>query len=186
MLIFFLRRGLALDAGAIGAVLSIAGLGGVVGAFAARRFAGWVGQGPAIWMSIAFTAPFGLLMPLAEPGWRVWVAAAAGAVTATGVVIYNITQVSFRQALTPDHLLGRMNATIRFLVWGTLPVGGLLGAVLGDWLGARTAVLIGTLGACLAFLPVFLSPLRRMRTLPTQPDPEPERPPGAQVNTMGV
>ncbi|MGH3679249.1 MAG: hypothetical protein ACRDT2_03045 [Natronosporangium sp.] len=84
-------------------------------------------------------------------------------------MVYNVTQVSFRQALTPDQLLGRMNATIRFVVWGTMPLGGLLGAFLGAWLGARTAVLIGVLGTCVAFLPVFLSPLRTMRALPTAP-----------------
>ena len=83
-------------------------------------------------------------------------------------MIYNITQVSFRQAITPNHLLGRMNATTRFLVWGTMPLGGLAGAWLGDWLGARLALLIGVIGSCLTFLPVFLSPLRNLRALPTE------------------
>jgi hypothetical protein len=55
-------------------------------------------------------------------------------------------------------------------------VGGLIGAFLGEWLGARTAVLIGALGCCLAFLPVFLSPLRAMRTLPTLSPVEAVRP----------
>jgi MFS family permease len=169
MMVFFLRRTLGLGAGEIGLVLSALGIGGVAGALVARRFANWLGQGRTIWVSVAFSSPFMLLIPLAENDWRVWVAAAAGSVSAGGGVIYNVTQVSFRQALTPDRLLGRMNATIRFLVWGTIPLGGLLGAFLGGWLGARTTVLIGALGGCLAFLPVFLSPLRSMRTLPTQP-----------------
>jgi hypothetical protein len=75
-------------------------------------------------------------------------------------------QVSFRQALTPDHLLGRMNATMRFLVWGTMPVGGMLGAVLGDAVGARTTLAIAAGGTMFAFLPVLLSPLRGIRELP--------------------
>jgi MFS family permease len=179
MLVFFLRRTLELGPGEIGLVLSIFSAGGVAGAFVARRFADWVGQGRAIWMSVGFTAPFLLLMPLAEPGWRLWLAAAASAVTAVGIVVYNITQVSFRQALTPDQLLGRMNATVRFLVWGTMPLGGLLGAFLGGWFGARTTVLIGVLGACVAFLPVYLSPLRTMRDLPTEPEP------AAEAHSMG-
>jgi MFS family permease len=170
MLVFFLRRDLAVGPGTIGLVFSILSVGGLVGAFTARRFARWVGQGPAIWMSAAFAAPFGLLMPFAEPGWRLWVAAAGGALIGAGTVIYNITQVSFRQGLTPDHLLGRMNATIRFLVWGTMPLGGVLGAVLGDLIGARSTLLVGAIGTCFAFLPVFLSPLRNMRQLPSQPD----------------
>jgi MFS family permease len=175
MLILYLPRYLGLDAGTIGLVLTVGGAGGLVGAFTARRFAGWVGQGPAIWVSVAVASPFMLMMPLlAEPGWRLWVAAAGAFVVSIGVVVYNVTQVSFRQALTPDRLLGRMNATIRFLVYGTMPVGGLLGGVLGEVLGVRTALLVIAIGSCFAFLPVFLSPLRTTRTLPTQPDePDP-------------
>ncbi|WP_239677250.1 MFS transporter [Natronosporangium hydrolyticum] len=169
MLIFFLRRDLEIGPGAIGLVLSIFSLGGLLGAVFARRFASWVGQGRAIWMSTAFGTPFLLLMPFAEVGWRLWLAAAASAVAAAGGVIYKVTQVSFRQALTPDHLLGRMNATVRFLVWGAMPVGGLLGAVLGDRFGARVAVGVAVVGMCSAFLPVFLSGLRSMRTLPVEP-----------------
>jgi MFS family permease len=171
MMILYLERGLDQDAGAIGMFLTVWGAGGLLGAALARRLAGWLGQGPAIWMSVAFTTPFVLVLPVfAEPGWRLWVAAAAGFVTSIGVVVYNVTQVSFRQALTPDRMLGRMNATIRFIVFGTMPVGGLLGGVLGEWLGVRDALLVVALAQCAAFLPVFLSPLRTMRTLPTQPD----------------
>jgi MFS family permease len=81
--------------------------------------------------------------------------------------------------LTPDHLLGRMNATMRFLVWGTMPIGGLLGGVFGSWLGVRPTIWIGAIGGALAFLPVFLSPLRRMRELPTRPESETEPEPVA-------
>lgn len=171
MLIFFLRRDLNVDPGTIGMVLSIAAVGGLLGALTARRAAGRIGQGPAMWMPIAFTAPFLLLMPLADRGWRLWIAAAGAAVAAAGVSIYNIAQVSFRQGLTPNQMLGRMNATMRFLVWGVMPLGGVVGAVLGERLGARAALLIGVLGTCLAFLPVFLSPLRTMRSLPELPVP---------------
>jgi predicted MFS family arabinose efflux permease len=172
MTILFLERVLGLGAGAIGLVFTIGGLGGVVGAATARRFAALVGQGPAIWLSLVVSVPFALMLPLfAEPGWRLWVSAAGFSLVSAGGVIYNITQVSFRQGLTPDHLLGRMNATMRFLVWGTLPLGGLLGGLLGESFGIRSAMLVGAVGSSLAFLAVFLSPLRGMRTLPTEPAP---------------
>jgi hypothetical protein len=109
-----------------------------------------------------------------------WLGAAGFGVASIGTVLYNVTQVSFRQGLTPERLLGRMNATMRFLVWGTMPLGGLIGGGLGQWLGARTTIGIGLSGACLAFLFTFLSPLRTMRELPS---PEPEAVPGAEPVT---
>jgi hypothetical protein len=82
-------------------------------------------------------------------------------------VVYNIAQVSFRQGLTPPALLGRMNATMRFVVWGTIPLGAFVGAGLGTWIGVRETLLVAAVGMSFAFLPVFLSPLRTMRELPT-------------------
>jgi MFS family permease len=166
MLLVLLADALKIPAGTIGLVMSVGSVGGLIGAFTAMRVAKWLGQGPTIWMSTAFTAPFGLLTALAQPGWLLWLGAVGFGVTMWGCVVYNIAQVSFRQGLTPELLLGRMNATMRFLVWGTMPIGGLLGGLLGEWVGVREAVWIGMAGCCLAFLPTFFSPLRTMRELP--------------------
>jgi MFS family permease len=166
MLLVFLARDLGIGAGTIGLMLTVVSIGGLLGAFSARRVAAWIGQGRVIWMSVAFTSPVALLLPLAQPGWRLWAVAAAQIVLSAGVVVYNVNQLSFRQTITPDHLLGRMNATMRFFVWGTLPIGGVLAGVLGEALGARTTVWVGAIAGCLAFVPVFLSPLRSMRSLP--------------------
>jgi len=179
MFIFLLARTLGLSAWVIGLVFSVSAIFGLLGAFAATRFAKLVGQGPAIWMSIAFTSPFGLVAPLAQRGWLLWAAALASGVYWFGAVVYNINQVSFRQGLTPDRLLGRMNATMRFLVWGTLPLGSFIGGILGENIGVRPAMWIGAIGGCLAFIPVLLSPLRTMKTLPTgtHDDEDPTTPP---------
>jgi hypothetical protein len=88
-----------------------------------------------------------------------------------GVVVYNVAQVSFRQGLTPRPLLGRMNATMRFLVWGTIPLGAFVGGLLGSAIGVRETLVVAAAGGCLAWLPVFLSPLRWMRELPTYVEP---------------
>lgn len=168
MLIFFLPREMGLGSGQMGVVFSVLGIGGLLGALAAKRVTAWLGEGPAIWITVAATAPFALLWPTATNGWSVWLGAAGLGVASFGVVIYNIAQVSFRQRVTPDRLLGRMNATMRFLVWGTQPVGAVLGGVLGQVYGARTALWIAGALACLAFLPVLLSPLRGMRHLPDE------------------
>jgi predicted MFS family arabinose efflux permease len=63
-----------------------------------------------------------------------------------------------------------MNATMRFLVWGTMPLGGVLGGVLGEVIGVRNTLVVAGVGACLAFLWVFSSPMRTMRELPVLED----------------
>lgn len=164
------RAELNLSAGTIGLFFSVGSIGGLLGAFTAARVARWIGQGPAIWASLAVATPFLLVIPLVQRGWLLWATAAAWAVFSWSVVVYNVTQVSFRQALCPPGLLGRMNATIRFLVWGTMPIGGLVGGVLGSTIGLRPTLWIGAVGVMLAVLPVFLSPLRTMRELPAGPE----------------
>src|SRR5262249_39761779 len=115
---------------------------------------------------------FALVLPLVHNDWRLWVLAVGQGVWIAGSVIYNVNQVSFRQALAPDRLLGRMNATMRFLVWGTLPLGGLLGGGLGQTIRVRNALWVGTIGGTLSFLFVFFSPLRTARELPSHQDEE--------------
>ena len=82
-------------------------------------------------------APASALMPLASTG--VVPAAvlliAGGAAFGFAVIVYNVAQVSFRQRVCPPPLLGRMNASVRFIVWGSMPIGGLLGGWLGTHLG---------------------------------------------------
>jgi hypothetical protein len=94
--------------------------------------------------------------------------ALSGFVTGLATVVYNVAQVSLRQAVTPARMLGRMNATMRWFVWGTIPIGGLLGGALGSLLGVREAVLIGAVGELLAVVPVIVSPVRHLRTIPGQ------------------
>ena len=78
-------------------------------------------------------------------------------------VVYNVAQLSYRQAICPPRLLGRMNAAVRWVVWGTLPLGALLGGVLGTVLGVRPTLWIGFTGSWAAGWWVFFSPLREMR-----------------------
>jgi len=82
-------------------------------------------------------------------------------------VVYNVAQVSLRQAITPEHFLGRMNATMRFLVWGTIPIGSLIGAGLSEVIGVRATIWVGSLLTLLAFLPVLFSPVRHIQTIPS-------------------
>jgi hypothetical protein len=84
-----------------------------------------------------------------------------------GSVVYNVNQVGLRQAITPLRMQGRMNATMRFMVWGTIPLGAFLGGVLGNSIGLRQTLWVAAVGSCLPFLPVLLSPVRSLRAIPT-------------------
>ena len=79
-----------------------------------------------------------------------------------------MAQVSFRQSVCPDRLLGRMNASLRFLVRGTIPLGGLLGGAMGELLGLRATLLVAGAGFVLAPLRLVASPLQRLRDLPAE------------------
>jgi MFS family permease len=162
-----LARDLHLSPGVIGLLTSTAAVGGLLGSLVTTRVATRLGQGPTIWISAAVFAPTAFVIPFVHRDWTLGLYAAAQLIMWGSVVIYNVTQVSFRQALCPPHLLGRMNATMRFLVWGTMPLGALLGGVLGASIGVRSTLLVVAICSCFTFLPVFLSPLRRMRTLPS-------------------
>jgi hypothetical protein len=92
--------------------------------------------------------------------------AAADIVLGFGAVVYNIQQVSLRQTITPTRIQGRMNATMRFLVWGTIPLGSLTGGALAATLGLRTALFVGALGSFVSVLPIVFSPIRGLRDFP--------------------
>lgn len=173
--VLLLTRQLGAGPGLVGLLLAGGGVGGVVGALLSNRISTWLGQARTIWVVILLTSPFALLLPLAGHGPLLALYALGYLVTNFGAVVYNIAQVSFRQAICPDRLLGRMNASIRFMVWGTIPLGALAGGVLGTLIGVRSTMWVGAIGDTLAALPLLLSPLRRLRDLPTDmADSEPE------------
>jgi MFS family permease len=174
----FLVRVLGLEPGAVGLVLSAAAVGGLVGALAAGALAAKLGQARIIWLSALVTGPFALLWPLSQRVGGAVVFALGSGVVFFGAVVYNVAQVSFRQALCPAALLGRMNATLRFLMWGTLPLGALAGGALAGRFGAGAALWCCAAGFLAVPLPLLLSPLLRMRDLPA--GPHPTEPPAAE------
>lgn len=84
-----------------------------------------------------------------------------------GASLFNVNGPSLRQALTAPALLGRVNASYRFLVWGTGPFGALLGGALGEIFGLRIALLVTGLASLAVFPILFTSPLPKIREVPT-------------------
>ncbi|MGY1841023.1 MULTISPECIES: MFS transporter [unclassified Modestobacter] len=170
LLVLFALRELRLSESTVGLVFSAGAVGGLAGAATAARFARRVGEGRAIPLAILVALPFTALTPLAALGAPLVLLTLGQLGFSWAVVVYNVTQVSFRQRLCPPALLGRMNASVRFLVFGTMPLGGLLGGVLGTWLGVLPTLWIATAGQLLAAGWVVASPLRRLRDFPDELD----------------
>jgi predicted MFS family arabinose efflux permease len=169
VLILFATRDLELSAGAIGITYMFGGLGCVIAAAFAERLSARFGVGPIIVHGLILTAlawqAFGLI------GGPVWMATlllgAAMFMFDFGGVLYGINYLSLRQAITPDRLLGRMTATMRFLTVAMAPIGSLVGGVLATVIGLRgTLLTVGVLGLVLAGAAVLWSPVRRHRALP--------------------
>ncbi|MFF8375190.1 MFS transporter [Streptomyces sp. NPDC015661] len=157
---------LGLSEGAVGLYLAVGGIGVFLGARSSRRIGEWLGQGRTLWILGLAVAPFALLVPLVDRGTGLWLAGLSWLLTTFRVGVNNVIQVSFRQRCTPGELLGRMNATMRFLLTGALAVGAALAGSLGAAAGPRAALWAGAIGMALVWIPIFLSPLRTMRTWP--------------------
>lgn len=114
-------------------------------------------------------APAGLLVPLIGDGARLYVAGFGWLLLLFKTGVDNVLGVSLRQRMTPDALLGRMNATFRFLLTGALAVGAALAGLLGELAGLHPTLWLGGALLATAFLPVYLSPIRTRRRLPDPP-----------------
>jgi MFS family permease len=169
ILLFAVSR-LGMSPGTIGVALTLGNVGLVAGALLTSRIVGRIGVG-----GVLMGAPlaFGIgasLVPLASPATAVALIAGGGAIASFGVVAYNINARSLAQSVSPENMVGRVIATLRFVVWGVIPLGSLLGGWLGSKLGLRPTLWIAAVGTAAAFLPPALSPVRALATMPEEPD----------------
>ncbi|MCX5192453.1 MFS transporter [Streptomyces sp. NBC_00249] len=167
MLLVLLAGDLGLSPLLCGAVFTAEAVGGLIGSLLTRRIAAALGQGPAMCASLVVSALLWLLaLPFYAADWRFAVAVVLQGLGWTAFMTFKISSVAYRQRLCPEPLMGRMTATFRFVVWGSMPVGALVGGMLGQHLGAGPALWAGALGELLAVVPLLLSPLRTARELP--------------------
>jgi MFS family permease len=168
ILLVYAVRELGLSAATIGVVLALGNVGFLVGALVAKRVESSLGVGRTIVASMGLSAPGMLLIPLAPRELAIPFFVASGVVVGFAVVLYNVTAISLMQAITPDQLLGRMNASRRFLVWGVIPLGALVGGGLASTIGLRPTLFVGAIGASLAVVPLLFSPVRSLARVPDE------------------
>jgi len=186
ILILYLVRQLGYTAAVVGTIFLIGGLGAFGGIALSSRLTRLLGVGPVIIAGMILgglgTIPYALAnSSLSAPIFsatgipvlgsfrldlNALILMMGGFVTSIGVVVYNINQVSLRQAIVPKSIQGRMNASMRWIVWGTIPAGAIAGGVLAEVFGLREAIVIGVIGGIFSFLWVFLSPVRSLKHVP--------------------
>jgi MFS family permease len=168
----YLLREVGLTSTAVGLIVAGGSVGGLVGALLSERLNALLGVGPTLAAAVALPG-VGFLLLATVDGDSLGSAALAAAATFIaffGIPVWDVTVISFRQSITPEHLQGRVNATVRSLSWGTLSLGSLMGGALATAWGLRETVVVSAVGLFVPSLVVLLSPVRAMRHLPEQVD----------------
>jgi MFS family permease len=179
--VLYAVRTLHLSSVQVGIVFAAGSVGAIVGALVVDRVQRTIGVGWSIVLPAVLFSVGGFAFPLAPQSLPLPVLIAGVFVIQFGGVAYNITQVSLRQAITPERLQGRMNAAMRWIVWGTIPLGTLAGGGLATAFSLRFALWVGAVGGLFTFLFVALSPVRSIAAMPEAV----EEPTTAQAEAAG-
>jgi Na+/melibiose symporter-like transporter len=166
LVVVFLVRVVGLGPGAAGLLIGAGAAGGVLGALLVGRLVGWLGTARTVLVSALCAGLFGLLIPLTGTGLRAAYYIVGSLVVAAGIVVGNIVVGSFRQVYCPPLMLGRVVASMRFLVFGTIPLGALLAGGLGTALGVRNALWVLLGGYALSGTVLLTRDLRSCKNLP--------------------
>jgi MFS family permease len=169
--VVYIVRQLGVGPALLGAIFAVGSAGFLVGSLLPVRVARRVGLGPATAGGVALAAASDLLVPLA--GGSLWVVVplltAAQFVFGIGVTVFQVNQASLRLAIVPGHLMGRATATGRVLTTGLVPLGALLGGLLGELIGLRATLVLAAGGELFAAFWLWRSPLRTRREVPPAP-----------------
>ena len=169
--VLYMANVLGLTSFEIGLVFGVGGIGALIGSLAASRLSARFGVGRTITVAWLFFGLGGLPIPLAflVPEYALILVVASEFVQWMVLPIADVNQLSLRQAITPDQYLGRVSASYRFIVYGLVPVGSLIGGGLGTLIGLQATLLVGVFGMLVAFVWIALSPVRAIESFPAEP-----------------
>ncbi len=169
ILVVFLVRTVGLSSAAVGLLVAVGSIGGVIGAMIAPGFARAVGSARALLFCKVGVAPFGLLIPLTDKGIRLGFFVVGSCVVVAGVVGGNVISAGFMQRYCPAEIFGRVVTSMQVVNFGTIPLGALLAGLLAGALGARATLWAMLALFMLAGSILLASPFRHHRELPTRP-----------------
>ena len=164
LLTLYAVRELGLDAAQVGIIFSAGAAGALIGAAAGARVSTGSRVGAALLACAVVECAALLAIPVVDPAWphaaAIGTLAGLMAVNGAGTALSSVLLITVRHLRTPDAMLGRVNATMRTVTYGTIPLGALAGGLVGDWVGARTGLLIGAVLCLGTVVWVAFSPLR--------------------------
>jgi MFS family permease len=168
LVVLYMVRDLGFAAGILGTIWALGGVSSFIGAVSAGSTTRRFGIGPTMIAALILYSIALLLIPLARGATLVAALLLIGQQTLGdgAATLYQINQVSLRQAITPEVLLGRVNASVEILRLGAALVGSLLGGLMGNTIGVRKTIVAGALGSLLSTLWLVASPIRALRTAP--------------------
>lgn len=168
--VLYVTRELHITPAQLGLIFAFGGPGALVGALFAARTSRTVGLGRTLISAQLLTGVARACLPLAGilPQAAMPLLAVGELILGVARPLFNINQVSLRQTITPDNLQGRMNASIRFLMWAIVPVGSLLGGFAAQWIGLRPTLIVAAVGTTLAAGWMVFSPVRPLRQQPAE------------------
>ena len=166
--VLYMTRVLGLSAVGVGLVFATGGVGSLAGSVVSAPLTRRFGPGPTMIGAQAACGLTGMLVPLAVlvPAWALPMIVAAEFAQWMAILVYWVNAISVRQAITPDRLQGRVNATMRFLAGGASPIGAVIGGALGGVIGVPLTLVVASFGMLLGFLWPLLSPVRGLSAMP--------------------
>lgn len=170
VMVLFAQDVLDLGDTGYGLLLTCFAVGSVIGSVVSERVVARVGPGVTLFGGLAVVGIGQMVVGLATSAWQV---GAVNVGIGFATVLWNVITVSLRQSIIPDEILGRVNSTYRFIGWGAMPIGALLGGALADTFGLRAPFIVG--GAGMVLLAVVMAPVVNTRTLRQAQDAAPTR-----------
>jgi len=167
LVVLYMSRYLGFAPGILGMIWAVGGVSSFVGAASTARITRWLGFGPTMFIGLGLFGISQAFIPLASGATLLSAALLIAQQLGDGFfIVYEINQLSLRQSIVAERMLGRVNATMRFLGLGATLAGSLLGGWLGEGLGVRLVLALAACGTLLAALTLGLSPIRGLKQVP--------------------